>query len=129
MPTMANITVKKADGTTDIVWTAAQPSAGSNVPAIWRSNTVSSILGFRPKFQLNLRDNAAKNGRIVEATLEYPVFDAATSTLLAKVPLRLNGTIPTNVESANVKEAIYQFGNLIVAALIRASLEEGYAPT
>lgn len=129
MPTMANITVKKKDGTTDIVWTAAQPSAGSGTPAVWRSNTVSSILGFRPKFQLNLRDNAAKNGRVLEASLDFPVIDSVTNLVTARVPLRVNGTLPTNVPVADVEEAFAQFGNLLVSTLIRASTSEGYAPT
>ncbi|DAD50928.1 coat protein [ssRNA phage SRR6049586_1] len=33
MPAIANITVKKNDDTTDIVWTAVQPSSGDGTPA------------------------------------------------------------------------------------------------
>lgn len=129
MPTMANITIKKKDGVTDIVWTAASPSAGNNSPAIWRSNTVSGVLGNRPKFQLNLRDNANKNGRVVEAVMDFPILDSGTGAILARMPLRVNGTLPTNVSLADVEEGFYQFGNLLVATLVRTSLSEGYAPT
>lgn len=41
MPNMANITVKKADGTTDVVYTALTPSAGDKTSARW-SLTASS---------------------------------------------------------------------------------------
>jgi hypothetical protein len=39
MPTMASITVKKADGTTDIVYDALAASGGDNSPAAWRQDT------------------------------------------------------------------------------------------
>lgn len=132
MPSMANITVKKADGTTDIVYTAASPSSGDTVPAIWRQNGPTT-LGFRPKFSLLLRDNAAKNGRVYDGYLEFPVTQTDTgsglTSLAAKVFVRFNGTLPTNVPLADVKEAIYQGGNLFVSSLVRAACEEGYAPT
>jgi len=42
MPTMGNIVVKKADGTTDITYSSVVPSAGDTSPAIWQSQTVGS---------------------------------------------------------------------------------------
>lgn len=133
MPSMGNITVKKADGTTDIVWTAAAPSAGDSVPAVWRSNTVSNVMGHRPKASLLVRDNAAKTGRVFQGAVMYPhTFTDSGSgkiTLLATTPIRFEGTLPAGVPLAELKEAIYQAGNLFVSALMRAALEEQYAPT
>lgn len=133
MPSMANITIKKADGTTDIVWTAASPSAGDTVPAVWRSNTVSTIMGHRPRFQLALRDNAAGDGRVFKGALFYPhtMVEGGTNkvVLLGTTPIRFEGTLPAGVPVADLKEAIYQAGNLVVSALVRTALEEQYAPS
>lgn len=41
MPQMANITVKKADGTTDVVYTALTPAGGDNSPARWSANALA----------------------------------------------------------------------------------------
>lgn len=131
MPNMANITVKnKANA--DVVYNAATPSAGDRSPAVWRQNAASTIAGFRPKFTFVMRDNARKNGRLFNADLEFPVTitDANGELVLrAKVPIRASGTLPTNVSSEVVQDAFVQFGNLLVATLIRASADEGYAPT
>lgn len=133
MPTMANITVKKADGTTDIVWTAATPSSGDSVPAVWRSNTVAAIIGHRPKMTLLVRDNAAKTGRVVQGVVQFPhTFTDSGSgkiSLIATTPVRFEATLPGNVPLADLKEAIYQAGNLFVSALVRSAMEEQYAPT
>lgn len=133
MPSMANITIKKADGTTDIVWTAASPSAGDSVPAVWRSNSVSTIMGHRPRFHLALRDNATNDGRVFKGAMFYPhtMVEGGTNkvVLLGITPIRFEGTLPAGVPVADLKEAIHQAGNLAVSALVRAALEEQYAPS
>lgn len=133
MPTQANITIKKADGTTDIVWTAATPSSGDSTPAVWRSNTVSNVMGFRPKLSLLIRDNANKTGRVFQGSVSFPhtFTDTASGkvSLIATTPIRFEGTMPAGVSLTDIKEAIYQSGNLFVNALIRTALEEQYAPT
>lgn len=132
MPNMANIVVKKADGTTDITYTAATPSAGDQTPAVWRQNSPTTI-GFRPKFTVRLRDNAAGNARNYDGALEFPITRTDTASgiesLAAKTFIRFSGTLPTNVPVSAVTEAIHQGGNLFVSALIRSALTEGYAPT
>lgn len=133
MPTMANITIKKADGTTDVTFVAAAPSAGDSVPAIWRNNSASTIMGHRPRLSLLIRDNAAKNGRVFQGSVTFPhTFTDASSgkvTLLATTPIRFEGTLPAGVAVTDLKEAIYQASNLFASALVRVSLEEQYAPT
>lgn len=133
MPNMANITVKKADGTTDIVYNAASPSAGDQSPAIWRQNSASNIMGHRPRVTMVLRDNAAKTGRVFQCAGSYPIVftDPVNSkvSLMATVPLRFEGTLPAGVTDAQLQEAVFQFGNLCVSALFRAALTEQYAPT
>lgn len=55
MPTMANITVKKFDGTTDIVFDALSGSGGDGSPAVWRQDTGAAAglpVGLRKSFKL-----------------------------------------------------------------------------
>lgn len=55
MPTMANLTVKKYDGVTDIVYDALSASGGDGSPAVWRQDTgaVAALpVGLRKAFKL-----------------------------------------------------------------------------
>ena len=132
MPNMANITVKKADGTTLVVFNAASPSAGDLSPAVWRQNAASGIIGHRPKVTLVVRDNAAKTGRVFQSAGSFPITHTDTNgkvTLLATVPLRFEGTLPAGVTDSQLEEAVIQYGNVVCSDLFRAALKEQYAPT
>lgn len=132
MASIANITIKKADGTTDVVYTALTPSAGDKIPARWRANAVSPIPAFRPTFELLARPSGnAANARRVEVALMYPVVQSVggVDQVVFTVPFRGDATLPQGLPQDQVKEAIYQFGNLLVNALIRQCLEEAQAPT
>lgn len=48
MPTLSNITVKKNDGTTDVIYTGVAPSAGDKSPAVLRNNSLGSAAAFHP---------------------------------------------------------------------------------
>lgn len=131
MPQMANITVKKADGTTNIVYDAIVPSSGDKTPAVWCAKAVSAIPKHRPVFSILFKDNGPRTARHVSGVFKFPAFvlNGGLETQVATVPLSFEGTLPTTIDAAVVKEAVYQFGNLLVAALVRAQLEEGYAAT
>lgn len=132
MPSMANITVKNA-ANADVVYNAATPSAGDKTPAVWRQNLASGVIAYRPELMVLTRSNSnvAKPSRIVDITFKLPVLETVSGvvTQTAIVPGSFNMAIPTNVDSALVKEAYVQFGNLLVSALLRSVMEEGYAPT
>ena len=130
MPSMANITVKDA-ANADVTYVGAVPSAGDKIPAIWRANALSSQIALRPTFSVVTRDNQRQNGRVLEASFRFPIWDTVSGvpTLLATVPFTLTGTLPTNVDSAAVADAFTQLGNLIASTLIRTVASEGYAPT
>lgn len=131
MPQMASITVKKADGTTDIVYNAVMPSSGDKTPAVWRANEVSTIPKHRPVFSILTKDNGPRTARHVSGIFKFPAVSTVGGVEVqsATVPLSFEGTLPTTIDAAVVKEAVYQFGNLLVAELVRAQLEEGYAAT
>jgi len=133
MPNMADITVKKADGTTDIVWSALSPSAGDKVAAIWRSQTVGAAVAYRPEFKL--WTFSAPNGtqRVAKATLVYPVTETDSSSGLTKVVGFITQVVETKVlglaADTVAAEAVYQAQNLMASALVKQSIKDGFAPT
>lgn len=131
MPQMANITVKKADNTTDITYIGISPSAGDTIPAIWRADAVTTVPKHRPTLSLRFKDNGPKTARVAEWAYKMPIFALVNGveTQLAIVPFEGRCTLPTNVDANAVKEAIFQHGNLLVNALIRSCFTDGYSAT
>lgn len=129
MATMANITIKKHNGTTDIVWTGLQRSAGDKSPAVWRSDTVSTIPANRPVAKVTSRDNAKGTTRIVEAEIEYPILATinGVETVIGKQPLKVFAPVLQGVDSAQVQEGVSQAINLLASTLFRAQFLEGFA--
>lgn len=130
MATIADITIKKANGTTDIVWTAIAGSAGDKSPSMWRSETAATIRGYRPVFSLVARDNGPKTARRIEATVDFPVVRAINSvdTVVGKVPVTLSAVVSNSFTDAEIAEAIEQSLNLFAHVTTRASLKSGATP-
>lgn len=131
MPTLANITVKKADNTTDVVYTAVMGSSGDKTPAIWQSQTVGTTPAERPTLTLTSRSNGTGTARRVDINYQWPTTSQdAGNNKVVDGRMSFSGTylIPQNQPSANIKEQAYQLGNLLASALVKASVEEGYAP-
>lgn len=130
---MSDITVKTADGTTDIVYSALTPSAGDKVPAQWRAETAGTAAGLRPTLSLRSEYNGPRTARRVDFTYQYPfvVTDTSTSTssVKARIPFSGSMTIPVEIPDSVVAEAVAQSTNLLVSALLVSCLKAGYAPT
>lgn len=130
MPTMADITVKKADGTTNITYTAVQKSAGDTSPARWEQQT-PSVLSLRPQFAVqSSRPPGAGNLRRVECNGVYPIADPVNPTVEG-ARVTLNGckiTISRNSAMTDTAEGVHQLMNLVAAALVKQCALEGYAP-
>lgn len=58
MPNMSNITVKAANGTSDVVFTALNPAGGDGSVARWSVNTANPVAALRPVFTASSRPNA-----------------------------------------------------------------------
>lgn len=132
MPTMADITVKKNDGTTDVVYTAFTPSAGDKTPAAWKNQTVGTAQSHRPALSLMSRDNGVNTARRVEGTYTYPTLAVGTdgkTNVVDKYIIGFSAVLPKAMPDADVNEAVSQGCNLIASALIKSSLKIGYAPT
>jgi len=135
MPTMASITVKKNDGTTDIIYDALTASGGEGIPAVWRQdtgNTAGLPVGLRSQFSLATKWNGPKTARQVKFDLSFPyaVQDSTTTLYSAKDRVVYSGiiTIPQAIPSSSINEAVAQGLNLLAAALTKSSAQAGYAP-
>lgn len=121
MSTIGNLSVKKTDGTTDIVWTAITGSAGDKVPALWRSNTVGANIAVRPDFRLSARSSGQSDAvvRRVQAEFFYPEFVTIDSQqkVVNKAWGSFSFNAPTAMADANRAEASYQFVNLLKAVI------------
>lgn len=130
MPTLANIVIKKSDNTTDVTYTGIAGSSG-NSPAVFRSNVAGLTVAERPTLLISSRDNGPKTARRVDLNYSWPLVeqDAGGNK---RISGRMTGTasvlIPQAQNADVIKEQAYQFANLMGSALVKASLEEGYAP-
>lgn len=126
MPNLANITVKKFDAVTDIVYTGVNPAGGTDAPAILRSNTVGTAIAHRPELRVSVK-NAGSKDRVV-ATFKYPQIATNTTTgvtsVIDTVDGRLEFTVSKGTDQTVVNEAATQFMNLGASALIKQTLQE-----
>lgn len=135
MPSMASITVKKADGTTDIVFDSLAASGGESSPAVWRQDTGAAAglpVGLRSLFKVSSKWNGPKTARQVsfEMTMPYAVQDSTTTLYSAKDRVVLTGviTLPQAIPASALNESV-QALNLMASTLIKSSVQAGYAPT
>ena len=132
MPQMANITVKKNDGTTDITYTDMVPSAGDQSPAVWRSNTVGQAAAFRPELTCVSQANGPRTARRIGLKFTYPSLvtggDGKVS-ISDKAIMEVSFLVPQGMLDADVNEAVSQGFNLLASPLIKDTVKAGFAPT
>lgn len=132
MPDMANLTVKKADGTTDVVFTKMQPSAGDNQPAVWKNPLVGVVLAGRPAFTLVAKNNGSAGARRLTASFIFPKVRTDTNgNTIVKGGASGDATflIPQDMTSVEIAEFCNQFPNLLASPLVKECLTTGYAAT
>lgn len=133
MPNMADITVKKNDGTTDVIYVAKQPSSGDGTPAVWKLDGSFTSDHQKPVFTFSSMESGDRRSRRVKMTYRYPQVYTDTATGLVKVanvtPWEVSGTLPKEMPQTVLDEAAAQLANLFKAALIQAAAKAGYAPT
>lgn len=129
MPQIANITVKKFDGTTDITYVAVAGASGRE-PALFRANAASAIPAHCPTFRLSGGSNSNGTTRIMRWEFDLPIIDSSSGAPVVVGHQIANGTIPVvqNLDFAQVREGVAQALNLVASALVRTSVLEGYAP-
>lgn len=132
MPSMANITVKKNDGTTDVTYTAQVASAGDKSAALWRDVTTGAAPGHNPSYQMTSRSNGALTARRVDTKYVYPQTATATDgsvQIVNQLILESSGVIPQGMPTASINEGCSQGLNLLSATLSKDSFKAGFAPT
>lgn len=133
MPNMADITVKKYDGTTDTVYVALSPSGGDKTPAQWRVEAIGTVPGNRPTLAIESRFSVDRQARIVEGKLLYPETFTDTTTGIVATRLResfsFTHIIRQDASDVTTKELSAQAANLIKSPLVQAVLQTGFAPT
>lgn len=132
MPNLANITIKKNDGTTDVVYTGIVPSSGDKNPAIWRNDAIGIAPAHRPTLTLMTSSNGTKTARRAEGQFVFPVTSTGTDgriTVTDKVIVSINCVVPQGIADVNINEGVAQGLNLFASALMKSSVQSGYAPT
>lgn len=134
MPTMANITVKKNDGTTDVIYTAVQPAGGPAVPAVWKNQTVGTSSGQQPEFRCSSKEARSGGFNFSEVRLSYKYPRSVSNSTTGEITLSegFSGTASFRLNQqmlvAEVNEGAAQLANLIASALIKSVLQSGRAP-
>lgn len=130
MSAIANVTVKKTDGTTDVTFTAIAGAAADGQPATWQNIAGSTIRAYRPSLSMKAKLNGTKQARRVDVTGLFPVVRTVSSvdTLVGKIPLDFSVPVPEWATDAEVNEAIDQFINLLASSHIRTHIKGGVSP-
>lgn len=131
MPAGSNITVKKDDGTTDIVYTFQVPSSGDGTPAVWKSVTVGSAPGHQPELRLTASEADGGASRRLKATYQYPQIATDTTTSLVSVVNRAVASVEwkfsKGMNTTDINEYVSQFSNLLDDSVVKACLKAGYS--
>lgn len=134
MPTMANVTVKKNDGTTDQLYTAVRGSQGPSVPAILRNMSPGTALAHKPEVWISSRNlgSSGKTVQEVKVTGKWPQIATNTTTGVTSVvdTARMKATfeLPMSMATVDRDEFASQMTNILAAALLKSSIKEGDAP-
>lgn len=128
MPQMADIVIKKADGTTNATYSQHVPSAGDNSPAIWRNNGVGTKVNQRPEFRLLAR-SPLPGKRTVKTNFVWPLVDPVTSQVTDYVTVVVESKVSENAIESDVTEAVTQGLNLHAATLVKECFVKGIPAT
>lgn len=131
MPNMANITIKKADGTTDVVYTSMTPSSGDGVAAQWRANGSGLSAAVRAVASCTSKSNGAKTARRVDLSFNYPHVETVggVETVINRLPFTLSVPIPLGAPDTVIAEAVAQATNFFASTLVRDAMKSGYSPS
>lgn len=121
MPQIADLTVKKYDEVTNIVYTVVNPAGGPDAPAIFRSLSVGTTVAHRPELRVNVK-NAGPKDRVV-GTYKYPQIatnsTTGVTTVIGTVDGKFEFLVDKNTDQTVVNEAAAQFANAMATALIK----------
>jgi len=132
MSTIANITVKKNDGTTDIVYTALEGRSGDN-PARWKAPALGATPMTQPELRVGSKamGNTSKTKVIATFVLPYSVVNSTTgvTSVADREIFRFEYTGSNAIPSAVRDEAVSQGVNLLASTAVKTMLKELAAAT
>jgi hypothetical protein len=133
MPTQANITVKKNDNVTDIIYVGLVPAGGDGIPNLYRVVSWGGVAAQRPTLTVASRWNGPKTHRRVDT--EYIYYEVATDSTtgltaaVRQVPIKVTASIPMGTPQAVIDEAISQCFNLHANTAVKDQFKAGFAAT
>lgn len=131
MPQMADVTVKAADGTTNVVYVSKVPSAGDKSPAKWTADAASTTRDHRPVATLMSKDNGDRSARVMTYVGNVPIVRTidGVPTVVARVPANFEIRVPGGITDVETGEAVARHVNFCAASLPKQVFVDGYAPT
>lgn len=132
MSTIANITVKKNDGTTDVVYTALEGRSGDN-PARYKAPALGATPMTQPEFRVSSKVvKGTEKGKVI-ATFMYPYSVVNSTTGVTSIEeremMRLDYTGDFSIPQTVRDEAVSQGMNLLTSAAFKTQLKELSAAT
>lgn len=132
MPTMANITIKAADTTTDKTYTGTQGAGADGEAALWRLSGVGDSPSHYPTLEVKSKWNTQKTARRIEGLFKYPHIALNSDTGLYEirnVPVgSYSCSVPMAVPTDVMAEFAAQFAGLLYSTLLQQCNKTGFAP-
>jgi len=126
MSSAANITVKKNDGSTDVVFSVLQGMSGVT-PAQYKAPALGATPATQPELRVHSRMSPAGVGKVI-ATFMYPYSVVNSTTGITSVEkresFRLEYSGSLDVPQAVRDEAASQGMNLLATAAFKTMLKE-----
>lgn len=127
----SDITVKKQDGTTDIIYSTVA-GASSNSPAIWRGANGGYSPGAKPEFRISSGPSGSPaNGRRIPVSYSYPSLTTGSDGI-QRITGRFNFTghvtFTNDMLDVDRAEGAYQLGNLMAHVTTKTAMFSGFAP-
>lgn len=129
----SNQTIKKADGTTDIVYEAYVPSSGDGSASVYREQPSNStaLASELATVKVTASPNGAGTARRVIVDFRRNVVSKDTSnvgTILGSTPGRFELLLPSQLPLGEHAESAEQFVNFLASAQVRAAIRTAMAP-
>ena len=125
-----DLTIKKSNGTTDIVWTQTASAVADGTPAVFTSKTAHSLPIGQPTFSMKTAYSSNRTARRARLAFEMPIVAEVNGRTqrVGTIPFEFGGLLPTDQPSAVTDEAVDQFINLLASPSIRTALKVMLAP-
>lgn len=127
---MGNLTIKKADGTTDVTFTQLAKASGDGSVAVFRSTTTGQAANRQDSLEVSSRFNGDRTARRLDQKFIKSYNVTGTDNVerqVSRVHVDIQVTAPINVPQAVIDEAVAQSANLYKHADVQSACKSGYA--